>query len=273
MSAWTEAIAGAQATNRGGPNFIGLDGLHVVDIAAIKIVESQAAGGGTFFIVETTVVETTHTVVNVGEARSWMCNLGKKPGQADALVFVLQILGALLRRVVEQVELQDPNILHWLVAENQPARGIRFKLHTWAKQQKADKTKMFTIHDWDVLTAGETLGLEVNPNSVTHAAAAGPAPAAIAPAPAPMAPPAPAMPVGLAPPPPAAAPPGFPPAAPGYPAAAVAPPAPAYPPAAPVAPPGFPPAAPAYPGAAMAAPSQPPPGWPPGMPWPGQVVV
>ncbi len=251
---WTHAVAGAQVGNKSGQNFIELDGTYVCDIQGLKVVQSTSSAG-MYFIAEMVVVETTHPTVKIGEERSWLCNLANRPALSDVLEFTMIMLERLMQRPVDQAELNDPRILEFLVSEQQPCRGIRMKLKTWGKKQRRDPSKMFTVHDWEIMDPGAVLGLVIDPHSVT------PAPRAAAPiAAAPMTMPPPAQPAMVAPmaPAPMAAPHGFVPPSP------VAAPPPMAPPAAPMAPaltPGPP-----------AVPSAPPPGWPPHMPWPGQTV-
>jgi len=165
---WANALVGAPMGNKGGLNFIGIDGRHIVEVAAIKIV-SSARSGGTMFIVELDVVETSNVEVEVGDRRAWLVKVAQPAGAADALRFSLDVLEALHGpefSPIKHAMLKPPNerpaglpdlraALSAIADETQPARGLRFALVTRTSAQKLDKTKTFTQHDWRCLGFAE----------------------------------------------------------------------------------------------------------------------
>lgn len=228
---WTSAFHTAQMGNKGGLNFIGVEGRHVVDVLGVKSFPSQR-GGGMQFVVETEIVETTSSECSIGEHRAWVINLSKPAGAADAARWSLDLLEGLFGPEFSPVKamlLKPPaerpagwqatadqvaTLARSITGPDQVAAKTRWGLTTYTKPQVGDQSKSFTDHAWSYMgrsAEGRTAGLR----------ASGPAPV-LAPGPAP----GPAAPTWV-PPGPApqqlatqGPPPGYPPGAqwppPGY---------------------------------------------------------
>lgn len=174
---WADGIAGADVGNRGGQYFE--CGNFVIDVTGIKIITPQ--DGGTSFVAEFKVVESDRADTPPGSDRSWVKGLPgiKNMGNRDVKDFMTIVVEEHLTRqghAFDKTQPFDPRVLHMAVSQEQPFNGCRLHLHTWPRQQKADATKTFTVHDWRALPPGTVLGLVAAPPDAQPQLVEAPAP-------------------------------------------------------------------------------------------------
>ena len=155
MGAAINAIAGADVGNRRARYLP--EGMFVVDVAEVKIVDKVRGGQG--FAVELTIVESDNPNVKPGETWSWFCDLQNKMAQNDAKEWICFLIES-MQPGSNPSQNFDPGFVAWICAENQPAKGTRWKAHGWPKQGKKDPTKFYTVFNWEVMPKDAVLGLQ-----------------------------------------------------------------------------------------------------------------
>jgi hypothetical protein len=139
------------------------EGNYVVRIDACKIVDGQK--GGTFFIIETTVLETDNPLIKEGEQHSQVINLTNPKAMgapySDVKAFIMKALGMDTDEAKKRIGEDAMEFVALEKGDNaNPFGGITMGLTCVESPPKGDRKTPFTYHNWKTVDDEQAMQLK-----------------------------------------------------------------------------------------------------------------